>query len=126
MRRTISIPLDAPLTTHDGPLKQIVLREPTFDEYLELGDPYTVAAGASGVPFAVENVDVIKKYIAFCLVEPKNPALLSQAGANVARALKETLLSFFQHGGAAAEASATSPTTSPSVDTASDLANSKN
>lgn len=125
MRRTVTINLATPLVTHDGALKRIVLREPTFDEYLEFGDPYTVAAGAGGTPFAVENVEVIKQYLSICLVEPKDVALLSQAGASVAREVKDKLLGFFQPAGEAAAASGTSPTSSPSADTASGQENSK-
>lgn len=116
MRETIVIPLSKPLRAHGGEsIKQIVLREPTFDEYLDVGDPYTFAASNEGTPFAVENADVIKRYIELCLVEPKDSLLLKQAGARVAREVKEKLLAFFRPGATADEASVTSETNSPSA-----------
>lgn len=126
MRETATIKLATPLVTHSGSLNQIVLREPTFDEYMSFGDPYTVAASASGHPFAIENPDVIRQYLTVCLVEPKDPALLAQAGARVAREVKDRLLGFFQAVTAQPDAdSGTTPTTSPSADTASGPENSK-
>lgn len=116
MRETIVIPLSKPLRAHGGEsIKQIVLREPTFDEYLEIGDPYTVAASNEGTPFAVENSEVIKRYIDLCLVEPKDSLLLKQAGARVARQVKDKLLAFFQPDATVDEASGISGTNSPSV-----------
>jgi len=100
MLERITIKLAKPLVGHDGPIKQIVLREPTFDEYLQYGDPYVVAGASDGTPFGVENMDVIRKYISVCLVEPKDDALLSQASARVARQVKEKILSFFPPDGA--------------------------
>lgn len=96
MRERAIIELATPLRSPEGDVKRIVLREPTFDEYLSYGDPYSIAYTAEGVPFGVENMEVIKRYIGACLVEPKDPATLLQAGALVARDVKEKLLGFFQ------------------------------
>lgn len=111
-----TIPLKKPLQGPNGlVVKEIVLREPTFDEYLENGDPYTVAASQSGIPFMVENADVISKYVNICVVEPKDPQILrSQGGARVAREIKEALLSFFHPDAPAEEDLATSQTNSSS------------
>lgn len=117
MQETKVVKLKKPLATHAGPIKQIVIREPTFDEYMVFGDPYTVAGGSDGTPFAVENIEVIKQYLGICLVEPKDPALLAQAGASVARKVKNTLLSFFPDAEGEDAASETAPTTSSSAAT---------
>lgn len=114
MRERATIKLDKPLVTHEGPLSEIILQEPTFEEYMIYGDPWTIAEGKEGTPFAVENMDVIQQYLALCLVQPADPALLQQASARVARRVKDKLLSFFRPDAAAGEASETSPTTSPS------------
>lgn len=110
MREQITIPLRKPLKTPEGEVKAIIIREPSFDEYMAFGDPYTVAGSADGTPFAVENADVIKQYFAVCLVQPKDPALLSQAGAVVARTVVRKLLSFFQDAETDSEGSGTSQT----------------
>lgn len=114
MSETAVIPLKKPLQAPEGPVNQVVLREPTFDEYLTHGDPWTIAFATDGTPFSVENVDVIKKYITLCLVEPKDPAILHQGKAMLAREVKNSLLGFFQPDDAKVAASATSGTNSPS------------
>lgn len=112
-RKTITLP--QPLTGHDGPIKQIVLREPTYEEFMSYGEPILYGVSPEGRPFAVENMEAIRSYVAVCLVEPKDPLLLTQASALVGREVKEKILSFFPVGGLAAALSETSPTTSPSV-----------
>lgn len=118
MRQQITIPLAKPLATHDGPLSRIVMREPTFDEYLAIGDPYIIAESPGGTRFIHENIENIRQYIGLCLVEPKDPALLTQANARVAKSVKEAVLGFFRpEAQEPADRSATSPTNSPSGDT---------
>lgn len=114
MREKKIIPLRKPLLAPEGPVNQIVLREPTFDEYLSYGDPFSIAFTESGIPFSVENAEVIKRYIGLCLVEPKDPATLVQASAVVARDVKNALLGFFRPDDSTSEASETSGTSSPS------------
>ncbi len=113
MREQQIIELQRPLRAPEGLVPRIVLREPTFDEYLSLGDPYSIAFSAGGTPFEVESPEVIRRYIELCLVEPKNPAILKQAGAFVAREVKNRLLGFFQPDASTDPDSANSPTTSP-------------
>lgn len=112
MRETVTIPLAKPLKAPNNELvKQVVLREPTFDEYLSFGDPFTIAQSTGGTPFVVENEEIIRKYIALCLVEPENPAILEQGNAKLGRQVKRELLNFFQPDATEAAASETSPTT---------------
>ena len=61
MRERKTIKLRRPLLSPEGPVSQIVIREPTFDEYLSFGDPYSIAYTDSGTPFGVENVENIKR-----------------------------------------------------------------
>lgn len=115
-----TIKLKKPLESPHGKVFQIVLREPTYTEYLEHGDPYTIASTEGGALFSVENPEVIKRYINLCLLEPKDPATLLQAGAAVAREVKNRMLGFFQSAEEEEDKklSAKSETTSPSADTA--------
>jgi hypothetical protein len=50
-----------------------------------------------------------------CIIEPKDRLLLSQAGARVAKQVKEKLLTFFQPDAPTEQVSETTPTNSPSV-----------
>lgn len=97
MRKNIVIPLKEPLKGPNGTkFEQVVLREPTFDEYLEHDDPYTVMSSREGVPYVIENLEAIRNYIRICLVEPKDPALLSQGGVRLGQEVKRAMFSFFQ------------------------------
>lgn len=95
MGETLTIKLKKPLISPEGEVRQVVLREPTFDEYLVHGDPYTIARSVTGIPFMVENAEAIAAYIKVCLVEPKDPAILHQGKAKLAKEIKDHVLSFF-------------------------------
>lgn len=115
MAKTVSIPLDPPIQGPSGPIASIVLREPCFDDYMELGEPYSVGESDESVRFAVERPDVIKAYVRACLVSPTDVNLLSQASARTARKVRNTVLGFIREADEASEASPTSPTASPST-----------
>jgi hypothetical protein len=97
MGQKVTITLNTPIKGPNGvTFSAIVLREPTFDEVIAREDPYTVAVSPAGIPFLVENNDVIRAYIDLCLVEPSDPALLKQADLHAARKVRQAILSFFQ------------------------------
>ncbi len=118
--RKITIELDTPLRGHNGEIKAVVLREPRMAEYFRLGDPWTIALSEGKVPFTIENGEAIEQYVRACVVEPADFQLLEQGGLQLARKLKEAVLSFFQPGTPIAQDTAISqmpPTTSPSTQT---------
>jgi hypothetical protein len=112
MAKTVTIKLDAPLTGHNGErCMQVIVREPTFNEYLDNGDPYLVAlAPQSGIPFQIEDKQAIAAYARLLIVEPKDPLLLEQGGMALAGKVKEAIRSFFLPAGGAGADSRTSPT----------------
>lgn len=111
MAKNITIKLDKPLAGHAGPVTQVVIREPTFNEYLDIGDPYVVAqAPVSGIPFILEDKAAIATYARTLIVEPTDPLLLEQGGMVLARKIKEAIKSFFLVGGEADAVSSTLPT----------------
>lgn len=97
MAETVTIPLDKPLTGHKGPIRQVVVRAPTYDEYLIHGDPYiwVPLPSGGGKAFASENMDVVREYARILIVEPADPLLLEQAGFELARKVKEAIMGFF-------------------------------
>lgn len=105
------IKLTKPLVGHDGPIHEVVLREPRFEEYRELGDPWLIAQTAEGQPYAVENAEVVRAYESLCLVSP-DASIVPQGGLRLAQRIRREVLGFFQPGDEADEASPTSPTTS--------------
>jgi len=55
-----TIKLSKPVDGHGGPLTQIVLREPTFDDYLKHGDVSKASRSDDGaISFAVDRVALI-------------------------------------------------------------------
>jgi hypothetical protein len=97
------------LAGHGGVrISEIKLREPSFDEYLEHGDPYTIAqAPGSGIPFMLEDKAAIAAYVHILVVEPADKLLLKQGGMALAQAIKEKVLDFFRPAGEAGEGSKT-------------------
>lgn len=121
MPKTVTIKLADlkvdPLTGHHGLIQEIVLREPTFDEYVELGEPrqfYFMADGQTAVP--IDDPATVGEYMRRCLVSPTDPSLLAQGGLKLARAMKAKVIGFFRFGDEEDEASTSSPTTSSSTD----------
>ncbi len=115
MAKTVTIVCDTPLEAHEGKkITQIVLREPTMEQYFTHGDPWTIALSEKGIPFSIENGEVISTYVKLCLVEPKDPQLLQQGGIALAKKIKGVILDFFRPGASDSEVSASMPTNSHS------------
>ena len=115
MAKQIKIPVKGEaLLTGDGPINEVILREPTFDEYLDIGEPVTLAKTPDGMLFSVENSEVIRRYLQACLVQPKSALQLNQGGMKLAQAVKGAVLGFFHDAPSGGEPSTTSPTTSSS------------
>jgi hypothetical protein len=112
--KRITIPLQTPLKGHHGPISEVIIREPNVYECLELGDPYVVGSSPSGAQLVVENPEVITAYARRLVVEPKDTQLLSQGGVELARAIKEAVISFFLLGTDTDAVSETLPTSSRS------------
>lgn len=115
MPNSIRIPLSEPLLGHGEPIREIVLREPTYDEYVRCGgEPYTIGQSDEGALFTIEKPDVIWAYAEACLVSPTDRLLLNQADWRVAREVRKAVLGFFQASAKDSATSPTSPTTSSS------------
>jgi hypothetical protein len=93
--KTVSIPVDPPIVGHKGKITEIVVREPTFDEYLAFGDPYVYLPLKEGSWFRSDNTEVLAAYVGILVVEPKDKLLLGQGGFKLAREIKDAVLSFF-------------------------------
>jgi hypothetical protein len=111
--KTIAIKLKKPLFGHGGAVNEVILREPTYAEYMEIGDPFLVGlAPDSRIPFMVEDHAVITAYARLLLVSP-DALIVEQGGMALAREIRSAVRSFFQDGAEAAGDSAISPTSSP-------------
>jgi len=111
-RKTVSIPVNGGLLVHGGMINAVTLGEPSFDDYLRLGDPVSAVYLGDGNHTYSENSDVIRQYIQCCLIEPKDMLLLDAGGFKLARALKVAVLNFFRDAEPEIEPSKTSETIS--------------
>ncbi|KQP11156.1 hypothetical protein ASF28_08925 [Methylobacterium sp. Leaf99] len=112
MAKTVRIPLPEPILSHGAPITAVVLREPTYDEYVSCGgEPYTIGETEEGALFSIEKPEVIWAYVQACIVEPKDALLLERTDWRVAREVRKAVLGFFQAPAAASASSQTSPTT---------------
>ena len=112
MPRTVTIELDKPLMGHGGAqIRHVVVREPTYAEYMQHGDPYVwVPIPGTDRAFPSENLDVIRAYSAICVSEPKDTLLLEQGGFEIGRKIKDAIMGFFLPAAAEAAGSKTSAT----------------
>ncbi len=114
MSDLVRIPVQGGLITHGGIVHEVVLKPPSYDDFLTLGEIETYGKAPDGTVFMVENGEVLRSYIAKCLVEPKDPLALGQGGMKLARAVKGAVMGFFRDDVSAEEQSQTSQTTSSS------------
>ena len=107
-----TIKLERPLVTGDGPVMEIVLRDPLYSDYRALGELVTFAYDDQGRGVPVEMESVIFGYVERCLVSPKSFLLLEHVTLNDARKLRQWVLRFFRSDAVAKEGSTTSSQTS--------------
>jgi hypothetical protein len=112
--KTVEITLTKPLVGHGGPVTRVVVREPTYAEYLQYGDPFVVALSQeSKTPFMVEDNVAFASYMTLLVVEP-DALVVQQGGLDLARQVRGAVRSFFRDGAEEGEASEMSPTSSRS------------
>lgn len=104
MSKTVHIPLPEPLKGVDGTVREVVVRRPSFADYLAAGgEPYSIGQSEEGALFTIEKPDVIKAYFEALIVEP-SILVLEETDFTVAREVRKAILGFFQAPAAAAEA----------------------
>lgn len=96
MSRRVTVKLTTPISVDGKPVAEIILKEPGFDLYLQLGDPYTTARSREGTLFMVPRDEIIRDYVEKCLVSPDNPHDLMQiSGLADAMKIRSAVLGFF-------------------------------
>jgi hypothetical protein len=100
----VIIPLVPPIKGHKGPIDKITIREPTFDEYKRIGDPFTwLPLDGTGTLWRSDYPNVISAYMDI-LVEPEL-VLLEARGFQLAREIKQAIVGFFLPAAEASEGS---------------------
>lgn len=89
----VTIKLSKPLPGHNGPITEIVIREPNCEDLLEFGDPCIYARLEDGTLFPAEDKEAIKRYVNR-LVD-LDPLLLGKLSLADGLRIKDTVIGFF-------------------------------
>lgn len=96
MPGNVTVKLVDPIQGHEGPIGEIVFREPKYSDVMALGEPAAFARSEGGMIYQAEKDGIIQAYIERLIVEPKDTGLLSQLSLADTLQLKETVFGFFQ------------------------------
>jgi hypothetical protein len=86
------IPLEKPIIGHQGQITHIRLREPTFKDFVELGDPTTLVVTQHAV-FPQDDMAIIRSYIE--RLASVDTGVLGTATFRDAMAMRDALKDFF-------------------------------
>ncbi len=111
--KTTRIPVSPPLQGHGGAVHEVVLREPTFRETLDIGKPFVIQFSEAGIGYIVEFPSVIAQYARLLIVEP-DALIVEQGGHKLALQVTRAIISFFLDSDEEAAGSKTLPTSSSS------------
>ena len=113
-----TIKLQTPIHTGSEAISEIILRDPTLEDFLTLDEPWTLQETPGGKFLPVDHGPTIALYMKRCLVQPASDLIvLSQCTVQDGMEIKRWLGRFFTAGGAASPGS-TMPSPSSSIDTA--------
>lgn len=114
----ITVDLSETITSHQGPIKHVTLREPGFAEIMRFGEPYARGYASDGsIVYSAENIDAIRGYIEALIQAPADALLLNQLKTRDTLRLKDAVINFFTS--ARSKPSADASTSSSSTSTSS-------
>lgn len=116
MRNQVNVPLKRPFPGHDGQVTEIVLQEPTADDFFALGAPQTWVRAGEGMAL-VDDEKVIRAYVVRCMLKPDPVLAFSQMSVVDAIAVKDAVIGFFTDVAPAAPSPATKSSNSTSSPT---------
>jgi hypothetical protein len=93
---SVTIKLTTPIEGPDGPISEVVMREPKFAEVMLLGEPVAFARSDGGMVYQADNDDVIRGYIERLVEKPADRALLNQCSLTDTLKLREAVFGFFR------------------------------
>ena len=89
------VPLTSPITTHEGQVSEIALREPRARDFFELGEPFVRQKVAeAGEVEIIEIPGVVGSYVERCMTKP-GPEFLAQVSLPDALRLRDAVMGFF-------------------------------
>lgn len=97
MSRTV-VKLTKPIAWASGTITELTIKEPTGQQYIDLGEPRTPVFSADNSGYWVEIPEKIKQYLDLCIEHEGGSLVLAQANIADARKIKAALLRFFTEG----------------------------
>jgi len=114
-----TVALSRTYAAHDKPIAAVRLKEPTVDDYLDLGEIFEVQHSADGARVVIERDGVLRGYVERC-VDGVDFAIVGTFGLKDGRAIREAMLDFFRDAAPSTGASTTSSSASDGAPATSD------
>jgi hypothetical protein len=95
MAAETAVDLSGPIQGHGKSYNQVVVREPTARDFIELGQPEYVIFGPNNQATQHEDNGIIEQYLRRCIREPNADIVFAQINLRDAIALRTALLGFF-------------------------------
>lgn len=89
------IPLTRQYEAHGEVFRSVVIREPRWEDYLALGEPYEMQR-AAGQDVVIENTETIAAYVKRCIVSP-GAEKMGDLGVADSRKVRDAVIDFFRH-----------------------------
>lgn len=91
-----TIQLDKPVVWPGGPtITKIGLKEPTGQQFIDLGEPRVLVTNRSGSMVLSELPETIKGYLDLCIDHEAGSALIALLSLSDTRKIKSALFDFF-------------------------------
>ena len=91
-----TIKFEKPIVWHEKHVSEVVLKEPTGQTFIDLGEPRLVVSSRSGSVYWAEMPDTIKAYLDRCIDHEGGSPLLAQLSLADAKKVKAALFDFFE------------------------------
>lgn len=114
MTKPVRVDLIRPVPTHVGERMFLEFREPTWDDIMPVGEPYTVHPTQDGDGIVVENNEAILHLAEQCVMAPADGLSLTKLGVSDTVKVRRAIIRFFLPAVEAGAASNTSSTNSAS------------
>lgn len=89
------VKLASPIEVFGKTLRELEIREPTGREFMTNGEPRALVYSPGGSGYFIEQAEIIAKYCEKCIVSELGNDIFSLLSLEDAKAVKETVLSFF-------------------------------
>lgn len=102
-----TVELSRVYAAHGEAIKAVRLKEPTADDYFDLGEPMEIQRTEDGLPVVIENRVALKGYIERCL-DGVDVAIVGTFAMEDGRRIRTAMLDFFRVPGPSSGSSTTS------------------